>query len=158
MCLYVNVFIYICVCVCLLILLLNCFCTEQVLKNTTRQSDRQPESDIVVACCACEWNRQRLTLITVIPCVCVNICTFIFKYTYIHTYGMHVCNLSLLCGCFLYLCNCSLLSFSPIYCNCVVARSRVEKAVSLLIIHMYVCMWTDTCVCAYLCGNECNNV
>lgn len=90
-CLYVNAFIR--VCVCQLILLLNCFCTEQVLKNTTRQSDRQPESDIVVACCACEWNRQRLTLITVIPCVREYM--YIYILIYIHTVCMFV-----ICLCF----------------------------------------------------------
>lgn len=85
-------------------------------------------------------------------CAWIYVHLYLNIHTCIHTYGMHVCNLSLLCGCFLYLCNCSLLSFSPIYCNCVVARSRVEKAVSLLIIHMcmYACRQTHVYVHIYV--------
>lgn len=148
-----NLCCYVCVCLSVdiaLKLLLYRTSTEKY-----NETYRQTESDIfvVVACCACEWNRQHLTLITVIPCVREYMYTQI--YLNIHT-NTHVCTfvMCLLCGCFLYLCNCSLLSFSPIYCNCVVARSRAEKAVSLLIIRRHMC----ACICAYLCGNVFYNV
>lgn len=81
------------VCVCLLILLLNCFCTEQVLKNTTRQTDG------VGYCCCLLCMRMKSAAFDIdyrnTLCAWINVHTNIFKYTYKRT-CMYVCGVSAL--------------------------------------------------------------